>query len=167
VTTKSPLQPTVSGLKSSGHTETISFRSRRSIGKARRQRHEEGLKRGHPARVARLLALAHRLHDQLAAGEYRDYADIARQHHLTRARVTQIMNLLLLAPAIQEEILFLEVPPGRQAISERTLRAIAATLQWKEQQTLWSKLALDLPADQSQTNPSIRAHRKPNPHKHG
>ena len=66
----------------SQHTETVRFRSRRSIDKARRQRHEEGLKQRHPARVARLLARAHHLQRQLTAGEYRDYADIARQHSL-------------------------------------------------------------------------------------
>jgi hypothetical protein len=33
-------------------------------------------------------------------GEVRDYADLARLGYVTRARLTQIMNLLLLAPDI-------------------------------------------------------------------
>lgn len=37
----------------------------------------------------------------------RDYADLARLGHVTRPRLTQIMELFLLAPDIQEEILFL------------------------------------------------------------
>lgn len=37
----------------------------------------------------------------------RDHADLPRLGHVTRARVTQIMNLLNLAPDIQGAILFL------------------------------------------------------------
>jgi hypothetical protein len=46
--------------------------------------------------------------------EFADFADMARQLGFTRARVTQPMDLLLLAPEVQEEILFLELPraPG-------------------------------------------------------
>ena len=38
------------------------------------------------------------------------------------------MNLLLLAPDIQEEILALEVPAGRQPLSERALRRLTESL---------------------------------------
>ena len=55
--------------------------------------------------ITRLLALAHHLQDLLDQGIVRDYADIARLSGITRARVSQIMNLTLLAPEIQEEIL--------------------------------------------------------------
>jgi hypothetical protein len=58
-----------------------------------------------PARIARTLALAHNLQRRLDGGEFFDYADMARQLGFTRARITQIMALLLLAPGIQEEIL--------------------------------------------------------------
>ncbi len=44
-------------------------------------------------------------------GVVTDYAELARLGHVTRARVTQIMNLLHLAPDIQETLLFL--PAGR------------------------------------------------------
>jgi hypothetical protein len=37
----------------------------------------------------------------------KDYSQLARLGHVSRAQITQIMNLLLLAPDIQEEILFL------------------------------------------------------------
>ena len=57
----------------------------------------------------------------------RDLAEIARHGHVTRARVTQIMNLLHLAPGSQEAILFLpRVEYGRDPLSERDLRTIAA-----------------------------------------
>ena len=61
----------------------------------------------------------------LDRGAVKSLAEIARLGHVTRARVTQIMNPLLLAPDIQEEILFL--PPttaGRDSITEREARHV-------------------------------------------
>ena len=51
-------------------------------------------------RIARLLALAHRLEREVRAGKT-DLAGIARRYRLTRARVTQLLNLTLLAPALE------------------------------------------------------------------
>src|SRR5437016_4923688 len=56
-------------------------------------------------RITRLMALAIKIDDMVQRGELRDYADVARLGHVTRARVTQIMNLMNLAPDIQEHIL--------------------------------------------------------------
>lgn len=44
---------------------------------------------------------------------------VRRQLGFTRTRVNQLMDLLLLAPEVQKEILFLELPPGAQPGSER------------------------------------------------
>ena len=93
-----------------------------------------------PARVAQMLALAHRLQDGIAIGEYRDRADAARRLGLTRARITQIMDLLLLAPDIQEQVLGLERIDGVEPLSERAVRPIAKPLSWAEQRTAWAKL---------------------------
>src|SRR5438045_91245 len=69
---------------------------------------------GHVPRIARLMALAIRFEDLVRRGEVQDYADLARLGHVTRARITQIMNLLMLAPDLQEQILFLPlVESGR------------------------------------------------------
>src|ERR1035437_3766489 len=57
-------------------------------------------------RIARLMALTIRFEGLVRAGTIRDYADLARRGHVTRARVSQIMKLLDLAPDIQEEIMF-------------------------------------------------------------
>ena len=100
-----------------------------------------GLRTPHPARVARLLALAHDIETRIEAGELRDYADVARAHGLTRARLTQVMNLLLLAPPIQEDVLHLEVLPGREPISERDLRRVLQSLVWEEQIATWKQTA--------------------------
>ncbi len=55
----------------------------------------------------------------------------------TRLGLTQIMNLLWLAPDIQEEILFLPMTErGRDAMTEKQLRPIAATPSWKKQRQL-------------------------------
>ena len=96
---------------------------------------------GRVPRVARRLALAHRIEALVRAGELRDYADAARRLGLTRVRVTQLMNLLLLAPAIQEAIFNLPlVTEGRASISERQLRPIVAEADWDRQMDLWIAL---------------------------
>lgn len=61
---------------------------------------------------------------QLDAGEVGTQADIARREGITRARVTQIMAMLRLAPEIQEYLMAMPESVGRPAISERALRPI-------------------------------------------
>ena len=77
--------------------------------------------------------------NRLAQGsEISDYAAIARLGHVSRARVTQIMNLLQLAPDIQEWLLFLpRTVKGRDPIREHHIRPIAAELEWRKQRRLW------------------------------
>ena len=82
---------------------------------------------GRVPRIARLLALAHKFERLVQTGVATDYADLARLGHVTRARVTQIVNLLGLAPDLQEAILFLPpVTSGKDPVSERGLRAVVA-----------------------------------------
>ena len=52
------------------------------------------------------MALAIHFEGLLANGEVTDMADLARLGHVSRARITQIMNLRLLAPEIQKDLLF-------------------------------------------------------------
>ena len=74
-------------------------------------------------------------------GFVRDYAELARPGHVSRARITQIMNLNLLAPDIQEEILFLpRVERGRDPVREHVVRHIAATADWGKQRRVWGGL---------------------------
>ena len=85
--------------------------------------------RGHVPRVARLLALAHRFQTLLAEGVFGSQTELAQVAGLTRARITQIMNLLFLEPDIQEQILFLaRVSKGRDSVTERDLREVLKTL---------------------------------------
>jgi hypothetical protein len=85
-------------------------------------------------RISRLMALAIHFDLLIRRGVVRDYADLARLGSITRARVTQIMNLLNLAPDIQERLLFLPGTQfGRDSVSERDLRPEARKLDWKTQ----------------------------------
>ena len=90
-----------------------------------------------PARVAQVLAMAHRLQAAINRGDYRDRADLARQLGFTRARITQLLDLILLAPDIQEQVLALEAVDGREPFSERVLREVLRAMEWKEQRRLW------------------------------
>ena len=97
-------------------------------------------------RVSRLMALAIHLDEQLRRGELRDYAQIAQLGQVSRARITQIMSLLNLAPDIQEAILY--IPPverGRDPIRELILRPIAAEPVWVRQGRMWRRLKHAVP----------------------
>jgi hypothetical protein len=90
-------------------------------------------------RITRLMALAIKFQDMVSRGEVRDYADLARLGYVTRARITQIMNLLNLAPNIQEEILSCKRDsPG---IQERQLRSVTSQVLWQDQRRLWSRIS--------------------------
>ena len=91
-----------------------------------------------PARVALMLALAHRLEASIESGEYKDRADVARQLGFTRARVTQLLDITLLAPDIQEKVLGLEAVDGREPMSERALRGVVGCGRWREQRIVWA-----------------------------
>ena len=95
---------------------------------------------GNIPRVSRLMALAIKFDSLVRRGEIRDYADLARLGYVTRARITQIMNLLNLAPDIQEEILFLERVDGLEPVTERGLREVVKRQVWAEQENAWSRL---------------------------
>jgi hypothetical protein len=89
------------------------------------------------SRIARLMALAIRFDRMLRAEKFRDYVEIARLGRVTRARMTQIMKLLDLAPDIQEEILFL---PRLKGLNERNLRPIVSRIDWNEQRPMFQKM---------------------------
>jgi hypothetical protein len=88
-------------------------------------------------RIARLMALAIRFEGLQREETIRDYAELARLGRVTRARMTQIMKLLDLAPDIQEQILFL---PAIKGLNERNLRPLARRIDWDEQRRLFHKI---------------------------
>jgi len=92
-------------------------------------------------RVVGLLALAHEIERQIRAGTIRDHADAARRLGWTRARVAQVARLTLLAPSIQVAVLALPPGTGRDPITERQLRPIAAEPSWEKQIERWRRLS--------------------------
>jgi len=96
---------------------------------------------GRVPRVSRLMALAIHFDQLIREGVVADQAELAHLGHVSRARLTQIMNLLNLAPEIQEEVLFLpSTEKGRDPISERHLRPIALAPDWHKQRGMWRML---------------------------
>ena len=102
---------------------------------------ERSWNKGTVPRISRLMALAIRFDGLVQRGEVHDYADLARLGYVTRARITQIMNLLNLAPDIQEALLFLpRTFKGRDPIRERDLRPLARVPHWSRQRAMWTAL---------------------------
>lgn len=83
------------------------------------------------SRAARQLALAHHVERLIEGGVLDDYAHAARVLGVTSARLTQVMNLLLLAPQIQEQVLL-----GELRGTERRLRGAVREPVWARQGSL-------------------------------
>ena len=71
----------------------------RGYGQRRRERTSKAQPRPVPARgrvprISRLMALALRLDELVRTGVVADYAELARLGHVSRARISQILNLL-------------------------------------------------------------------------
>jgi len=91
-----------------------------------------------PPRIARLLALAHKLDALVRSGAVSSYSELARLGHITPARLTQIMVLLHLAPSIQEYLLFISTADA-QFIKELGLREIAREPRCDRQRKLFEQ----------------------------
>ena len=126
-------------------TCTVNFRRHGRGAVKQRQAGPHGQVPATPAavvpRLARLMALAVHLDELVQTGTVQDYAALARLGHVSRARITQIVNLVHLAPNIQEEVLFLDQDHVAAArLTLRTLQPLAALLDWRQQRRAWRKL---------------------------
>jgi hypothetical protein len=84
------------------------------------------------------MALAIRFDGLIRDGVVKDQAELARLGHVSRARLTQIMGLLSLAPDIQEAILWLPpVEAGDDGVTERELREVVREVDWGRQRRRW------------------------------
>jgi len=96
-------------------------------------------------RISKLMALAIHFEQMLKDGHVEDMATLARYGQVTRARMTQIMNLLLLAPDIQEKLLNLpQTTSGRDTVILGELQTIALQPDWTVQQQMWYELYGDI-----------------------
>ena len=92
-----------------------------------------------PARVALMLALAWKIREAIDGGVVESQTEVAERLGLTRARVTQLLDLTLLAPDLQEQILFAEALDGKEPLSEQGLRGAVRLESWAEQRAAWLK----------------------------
>ncbi|MGE3671522.1 MAG: hypothetical protein AB7K71_17770 [Polyangiaceae bacterium] len=83
-----------------------------------------------PAYVARLLAFAHQLRGVLERGEVSGVGELARRLGVSQPRVTQILNLTYLSPAIQAYVVSLEAVDGVEPMTERPLRETVKSVGW-------------------------------------
>jgi hypothetical protein len=96
---------------------------------------------GRIPRIARLMALAIKLDAMLQRGEVSSQRELAAVARVTPARLTQILNLLHLAPDLQERLLFLPpVVAGRDVVTERNLRGLTVWTSWEKQRSLAQRL---------------------------
>ncbi len=141
------MKPTMNNLGSDGRLEvSFTFQPHNKRGNVNPQSDSRrgSTGKGNIPRVAKLLALAVRFEKLVKRGDIQDYADLARLGYVTRARITQIMNLLNLAPDIQEDILFLpNTMKGRDPILEKDLRPVAAVPHWSRQRKMWAQMRKD------------------------
>ena len=122
-------------------TKVHFHRGRRSKKELRLGQKREPVPAGRIPRLSRLMALAIRSDQLIRDGVVADQAELARLGHVSRARVTQILNLLNLSPDIQETLLFLpHVESGRDSVTERELRPIVAVPDWRKQRKMWDRL---------------------------
>lgn len=91
-----------------------------------------------PARAAVMLALAHQIQRAIDAGVTKDRVEAAATLGISGARATQLLDLTLLAPVIQEAVLAMESVDGTEPVSERTLRDVCRYDRWDLQQAAWN-----------------------------
>lgn len=76
------------------------------------------------APVIETIVLAYQIEQAIRDGRARDYAEVAKQIGITRARISQITCLLHLPAALLDKILL--NPTLRQQLTERQLRPLVA-----------------------------------------
>jgi DNA invertase Pin-like site-specific DNA recombinase len=89
-------------------------------------------------RMSRLLALALKMEQMIQEGTVKNYSELAHLGQVSAARITQVMNLLHLAPDIQEEILLGTMPQDR--LRESAVRKLSGVVLWSEQRDCWNAL---------------------------
>jgi len=85
------------------------------------------------------LILAYQVHDLLNQGKAKSMLQIGQWIGTCHSRMSQLMNLLNLAPAIQQEILFSNDPKIHQ-VTEFHIRDLAMEIDWTRQVKQWKQL---------------------------
>ena len=92
-------------------------------------------------RITRLMALAIHLEELQQQCPSLERTELARRGGVSPTRITQILNLLYLAPDIQERLLWLTpLIRGREVITENRLRRLALEPHWERQRARFAEL---------------------------
>src|SRR5260370_29133968 len=119
---------------------TLPFPSRRRSTQPKGALHSQHFS-GQLPRITRLMALAIKFENLLGEVEGLSYADLARLGGVSRSHITHILNLLYLAPDLQERLLFLEPSPtGPDRIYEADLRRVSQLYEWQEQRRVFDAI---------------------------
>lgn len=125
----------------SEHPRTVAIKFEFTTPRPRRAPRPPGERkgRGRLPHITVQLARAHRLQKLLDEGQVKSRRELAKLAGVTPARVTQLLDLLFLAPDIQEEVLlFPRTTRRRDSITERDARLVAGATAWPEQRKLWA-----------------------------
>jgi hypothetical protein len=93
--------------------------------------------------------LAQEWQQAISSGEYPTQAEFARRQGISRARVTQVLQLLNLAPDVLHTITALGDPLPSQVITERMLRFIVDRSAGEQRQEIWRILTEGCPMTDS------------------
>jgi hypothetical protein len=96
-----------------------------------------------PARVAVMLVVAHQIQRAIDRRELAGQAEAARRLGLTRARLTELLDLTLLAPDLQEKLIFEESIGSTPLLPERALRSVGRVRSWEGQRVLHGKVLVE------------------------
>ena len=95
-----------------------------------------------PSPIARRIALAHHVETLIERGAIRDLAHAAERLGVSRARLSQVADLALLAPDIQAAVLLGIVEPR-----DRHLRAVGKHPLWTDQRRAFASLFPNVPLE--------------------
>jgi len=94
---------------------------------------------GRVPRISRLMALAIHYDRLLTEGHVRSHHELSRLTGMDRSQLSRILNLRLLAPAIQEKLLFLpEITSGNDDIHLADMAKIWRERDWGQQWEIFS-----------------------------
>lgn len=85
------------------------------------------------SRLCQSLILAYQINNMFHARDLQGFQQVSQWFGFSPARLSQILNLLLLSPQIQEAILFSK----EMTLTESLARKIALLPDWEEQAMAW------------------------------
>ena len=135
-----------------GRTHRAVFRLRKPIKRPKRQRRKASKQFRNPIQLAR------EWQNALDSGQVASKAALASRLGISRARVTQVLRLLRLAPVAEAMILSLGDPMREPIVTERTLRGIVSLPSVQHEARVAKALAGDPRLAQHKGNSHPRTH---------